>query len=235
MSEDISVSTDMDDDPVRECPRFDQHATAARAALKLGRHLGQRELEQPRGLLDHFTAIVGLLQDRGYLDEWALLSPGEGLRRIYSEQDLLLSECIRVGLFDNASSAELAALLSAFVYEPRRDGPTGSMPTPDTVAAGKAILETWQDLQQAERARRLPPTRAPEFGFGSLAYAWVIGAELDDLLTMSSLTVGDFVRVCRQLLDVIRQCLEAMPHNARVLSDALDAVNRGIVRPGDAQ
>jgi ATP-dependent RNA helicase HelY len=235
MSEDIGVSSEVEVDPVQACPRFEQHAKAARAALKLGKHLGQRELEQPRSLLDQFRSIVGLLQDRGYLDDWSLLPPGEGLRRLYSEQDLLLSECIGAGLFDDASSAEMAALLSAFVYEPRRDGPTGSMPTPDTVAVGKAVLETWQDLQQAERVRRLPPTRVPEFGFGSLAYAWVIGAELDDLLDMSSLTVGDFVRVCRQLLDVMRQCLDAMPHNAQVLSDAIDAVNRGIVRPGDTQ
>ena len=37
------------------------------------------------------------------------------------------------------------------------------------------------------------------------SYAWVSGADLKDVLALSEMGAGDFVRWCKQLLDLVRQ------------------------------
>ena len=56
----------------------------------------------------------------------------------------------------------------------------------------------------ARRHAGLPQTRCPEAGFASIAYRWGRGAGLDDLFGEEGGGVGDFVRNCRQLIDLLR-------------------------------
>ena len=52
---------------------------------------------------------------------------GRLLARIYSESDLLVAECLRTGVWTGLEPAELAAVVSAVVYETRGgDGPGGA-------------------------------------------------------------------------------------------------------------
>ena len=43
------------------------------------------------------------------------------LARIWTEADLLVAECLRRGVWDGLTPAELAAAVSAVVYEARRE------------------------------------------------------------------------------------------------------------------
>ena len=45
-------------------------------------------------------------------------------------------------------------------------------------------------------------------------------------------TAGDFVRNCRQLLDLLRQLRDAYPALANVTRDAIKAIDRGVVAIG---
>ena len=72
--------------------------------------------------------------------------------------------------------------------------------------------------------------------------AWCDGAQLADILDATELTAGDFVRWCKQLLDVVGQIAslspppDATPEQARAVTDlsmraaeaSLD-LNRGVV------
>ena len=54
-----------------------------------------------------------------------MTADGRLLARIYSESDLLVAECLRTGAWNGLAPAELAAVLSAVVYESRGgDGPS---------------------------------------------------------------------------------------------------------------
>jgi len=56
------------------------------------------------------------------------------------------------------------------------------------------------------------------------------GKPLDDLLRATGLPAGDFVRNCKQLLDLLRQIEEvAPPEVAPTARAAYHAVNRGVV------
>ena len=77
----------------------------------------------------------------------------------------------------------------------------------------------------------LPETRYPEAGFSSIAYAWAAGHDLEDLFE-DDLAAGDFVRNCRQLIDVMRQLRDEFPSLRRAAADGVDRVDRGVVAAG---
>ncbi|MGH3449605.1 MAG: DEAD/DEAH box helicase, partial [Haloechinothrix sp.] len=79
-----------------------------------------------------FDRIRALLTERGYLgvDHGnagegdtgnQVTEHGRRLARIYSESDLLAAECIRHGFWNGLTPPELAAVVSALVFEARRD------------------------------------------------------------------------------------------------------------------
>ena len=69
-----------------------------------------------------FDRICALLTDRGYLSgDDDDRRPGTSSSRIWSDSDLVVAECLRTGVWDGLEPAELAAVVSSLVYEPRRD------------------------------------------------------------------------------------------------------------------
>ena len=67
---------------------------------------------------------------------------GQRLRRIYSEKDLLVAECIRTDLWRRLDPAELAAVVSTLVHEPRGE-PSDLSPRLPTAA----VDEAWEEIE----------------------------------------------------------------------------------------
>ncbi|HEU0192315.1 MAG TPA: RNA helicase [Mycobacterium sp.] len=207
-----------------------------------------------------FDRIVGLLTERGFIRTSADDSAGppgaahdpqvtdDGLllARIYSESDLLIAECLRGGAWDGLQPAELAAVVSAVLYESRGDhtarGPgERSGPDPVGVPVRRALRQT-QKLSEAlradERRHRITPTREPDEGFVAAAYCWARTGDLAGALAASdvagsgsALSAGDFVRWCRQVIDLLDQLRNAAPDpDLRITAkQAIDTVLRGVV------
>ncbi|REK24613.1 MAG: RNA helicase [Actinobacteria bacterium] len=218
--------------PVAACPDASRHLAAARKARRL-----ERKLEQYRtarrasghGLVEEFHSITGLLEDMRYMSGWSLTQRGERLRGVYNESDLLLTECLEQGYFYALAPAELAALLSVFVFEPRTDQPSvAEMPTDTLVERWSRVEEAWSSLIERERVARLSPTRRPDPGFAAQAYKWVSGEDFDSV-SSGAMAPGDFVRVSRQLVDLLRQIRDVAPDMAEECRDALKALDRGVV------
>jgi ATP-dependent RNA helicase HelY len=91
------------------------------------------------------------------------------------------------------------------------------------------IWESWERLSAAETDVHLPPTRAPEAGFAEIAYRWATGDSLDDLFEEDGVGVGDFVRNCRQLIDLLRQLRDVAPGLVPSADKAIAAIDRGVV------
>ncbi|HJU52793.1 MAG TPA: DEAD/DEAH box helicase [Acidimicrobiia bacterium] len=220
------------DHPVAGCPDRDSHLRwAARAERTRKRVEGLRsELRRSGiGLVEDFEAIERLLEHFDYMSEWALTPRGERLRFVYNELDLLLAEALERGLFYDLTVPELAALASCFVYEPRSDEKTMPLwPTPELAGRWETLVLLTSELAAEERRQHLPATREPDPGFVGLAYQWADGSALDDL-TGLRLAPGDFVRVARQLVDLLRQIRDVSPEVADIARDTLVAVDRGVV------
>ncbi|HSG78476.1 MAG TPA: DEAD/DEAH box helicase [Acidimicrobiia bacterium] len=227
----------VDEHPAARCPDLERHLGALRAIARLERRLQRLERrsgEIPAGLVPRFRAIVGLLQGWGYVSGWSLTARGHTLRFIYNELDLLLAESVRAGLFGGLEPAEFVALASLFTFEPRSEPESPLYPTHRLEERSDAVVDTWERLAAQEREFGVPPSRPPEPGFAILAHRWAQGARLDELFGDDTPGVGDFVRNCRQLIDLLRQIRDVAGDLQGTASDAIKAVDRGVVAAAGA-
>lgn len=177
-----------------------------------------------------------------------LTDRGKLLRRLYNELDIVFAQGICEGLFNDLSPEELAAVLSALVYEargssssePRRypGGVDGKIFT--TVAHMKVLFMHMSALCANQHLDALRPL---DFGGIDLIYDWAQGADLSQILRHSDMTGGDFVRFAKRLVDLLTQLacasdvLERLngvdPDLSKKASQAADAIHRGVVSYSD--
>ncbi|OBG24646.1 RNA helicase [Mycobacterium sp. 852002-51057_SCH5723018] len=194
-----------------------------------------------------FDRIVGLLTERGFIEGPAsdphVTDDGRMLARIYSESDLLVAECLRTGAWAGLKPAELAAVVSAVLYESRGgDGPgaaaAGEVPTQPLRQALQQTSRLSTALRADEQTHRIGPSREPDDGFVTVIYRWARTGDLAAALAAadvsgsgSPLSAGDFVRWCRQVLDLLDQVRNAAPDpDVRATAKrAINEVRRGVV------
>jgi ATP-dependent RNA helicase HelY len=167
---------------------------------------------------------------------------GRLLARIYSESDLLVAECLRRGTWEGLGAAELAAVVSAVLFESRGDTP-GSLPTVDVVSSAvrRAYSQTrrlWTEIRADEQRHRVSTSREPDPGFIAAIHEWATSGDLASALAASDtagsgspLSAGDFVRWCRQVLDMLDQVRNAAPTSAlrTTAKRAINDIRRGVV------
>ncbi|KAA0092312.1 RNA helicase [Mycolicibacterium sp. P1-18] len=194
-----------------------------------------------------FDRIVLLLTGRGFIEQTAdgdlvVTDDGRLLSRIYSESDLLVAECLRTGTWNGLDAAELAGVVSAVLFESRGDTPGGSAivegATPGMRRALSQTRRSWAEIRAEEQQHRLPASREPDVGFVAAIHRWATTGDLSASLAASDasgsgspLSAGDFVRWCRQVLDLLDQVRNAAPTPALRTSAkrAIDAIRRGVV------
>ena len=161
-----------------------------------------------------FDRVCRVLERLGYLAGDVVTPDGQRLGRLYTELDLLAAECLRRGLWDDLSPAELAACVSALSFESRQadDAQPPRLPKGRVPEALSATVRTWGELDQLEKDNELSFLREPDLGFAWAAYRWARGARLETVLDESpDLTPGDFVRSVKQLIDLLDQIASATP------------------------
>ena len=230
----VAFRSEADGDPVAGCPQLREHLRWVRRAERAERELRRtrRRLERDdEGIVNHFRAILRLLTSLGYTSEWSLTEQGQQLRYVYNELDLLLTESVEQGIFNDLNPPDLAALASAFTFQARRDDADGDWPNATTAKRGERLFDIAERINEAERREHLPETRLPDPGFSAAAHAWATGLDLEDLFD-DDLSAGDFVRNCRQLLDLLRQLRDAFPNLRTSAGAAVKAIDRGVVAAG---
>ncbi|MGI8697257.1 MAG: DEAD/DEAH box helicase [Mycobacteriales bacterium] len=223
------------------CADREEHARWADRHRRLGADtakLRQRIDSRTHSLARAFDRVCDLLEDRGYLDGDTVSASGRALARIWSETDLLVAECLRQHLWDGLDPAALAAVVSGLVYEARRDtNPAPRIPGPAHAAAA-ATLRCAGDIAADERRHKVERSRDPDLGFGWPAYRWARGEPLQDALdavggAREALPAGDFVRWCKQLIDLLDQIAAVADKElARTARAAVQAIRRGVVASG---
>ena len=195
--------------------------------------------------VDQTTAVDDTPESDGSSAHPVVTDDGRLLARIYSESDLLVAECLRAGVWEGLDAAELAAALSSVLYESRRDGygagDGSDVPTGRLRRALNQTRRLWTELRADEQRHRITQSREPDDGFVAAIHRWASTGDLASALAVagsaassnsgSSMSAGDFVRWCRQVLDLADQVRNAAPSPAlratakRTISD----VRRGVV------
>ncbi|MGD9620802.1 MAG: DEAD/DEAH box helicase [Mycolicibacterium sp.] len=247
--------------PAHRLPDREDKVRVAERYLKVERdneQLRKKIAAATNSLAQTFDRIVVLLIERGFIEDagdtraadgtsvgLTVTADGRLLARIYSESDLLVAECLRAGAWEGLDAAELAAALSAVLYESRRDG-SGStigshVPSGRLRSALNQTRRLWAELCADEQRNRLVQSREPDEGFVAAVHEWVRTGDLASALAAadtatgggagSSMSAGDFVRWCRQVLDLADQVRNAAPSPTlrATAKRAINDLRRGVV------
>lgn len=248
--------------PCRSCPHLQDHLKWMRRWIRERRKLEllqERYTSRTGSVARQFDKICSILQRLGYLRQvenrcndngeirwrknYKLTESGQLLRRIYSEQDLVIAQTLRSGVLDKLDPKELAGVLTGLVYVARRGGVSTqakSFPQTTSQNMAKASLDMqgiWESVAKAcEEAGLSMELPELDFGLAQVMYAWAGGESLTQILTENGLTAGDFVRSTKRLIDVLQQISQVEPYleleskplivHAR---QAVSLINRGIV------
>jgi ATP-dependent RNA helicase HelY len=228
--------------PCHGCSDREDHARWAERYHRLRRDTNQleRRIEgRTNTIARTFDRVSAVLTELGYLEGDKVTGDGRRLARLYGELDLLASECLRDGVWDELNPAELAACASALVYEARQadDAVAPKLPTGNAKQALGEMVRIWGRLDALEEDHGINQTegvgqREPDLGFAWSAYRWASGHGLDAVLRDADMPAGDFVRWTKQLIDVLGQIAGAAPDASPVRRNARKAVDgllRGVV------
>ncbi len=226
--------------PCHGCDEREDHARWAERYYKLQRETEglRRRVEGRSHVISRtFDRICSVLEQLGYLQEEAVTDEGRRLGRIYTELDLLTAECLRSGLWEDLEPAELAACVSALVFESRQseDARRPKIPAGRAQDALTAMTRLWAELEGIESDHGLSTIREPDLGFAWAAFRWTKGHSLDAVLMDgdgNELAAGDFVRWIKQLMDLLGQLGGAAPEGSKIrqtANKAMDGMRRGVV------
>jgi ATP-dependent RNA helicase HelY len=221
------------------CDDRENHARWAERYWRLQRDTEQLERRvqgRTNSIARTFDRVCSVLTVLGYLDGERVTGPGRRLARIYSELDLVAAECLREGVWDGLSPAELACAASLLVYEARNsdDSPPPRVPKGPAREAIERTLRLWLETHNLEADYDLDFQREPDTGFAWAAYRWASGHRLDAVLDEVGLPAGDFVRWCKQLIDLLGQIADAAgadPDSGvrQAAREAVGLIRRGVV------
>ncbi|WP_431031505.1 DEAD/DEAH box helicase [Plantibacter sp. RU18] len=222
------------------CPQREDHARWAERWFKLKKQTDQlrQQIQTRTGAVARvFDRVVDVLLEYEYLgrDEHGAVivaAAGRTLKRIYGERDLLVAECLRTGAWNELDAASLAAMAAAIVYEPRRDEqntPERFLPRGAFRSALERTQDIWSRLDDTEREHKLPGSNPISTGLSLAMHQWSKGASLDVVLVEAELAAGDFVRWCKQTIDLLDQLRIVDGPVGRNSRQALDSIRRGIV------
>jgi len=226
-----SIRKRMKNHACHSCPDRENHSRIAERAQRLQREidgLQERINSRTNVIAKRFDRIKLILDKFGYINNDAIAQSGKMLAKIYGETDLLIAESIQAGVFNQLSPADLVAVISICIYESRNEE-AAKVPRGEVQNALAIISKIYGKIHEAESDLNLEPMRAPDFGFCWASHKWASGHSLTSILKGSDLTVGDFVRSMKQIIDLLRQLRAAAPDLQVVIDQALAKIDRGVI------
>ena len=215
------------------CAEREDHARLAERAGRLAREndgLTARVENRTHVIAKTFDQICQVLDHLEYIDGEKPTTQGKILTKIYAESDLLLTESIRRGLLDDLNATELLSVVSCMIFESRsQENLAPKLPSQKVTSTLTEIISLWAALEKIENDFGVKTQREPDAGFCFISYKWASGNSLNSVLKGSDMSVGDFVRSTKQLVDLLNQIAGASEKLRPVCKDAVKRIDRGVV------
>jgi ATP-dependent RNA helicase HelY len=223
----------MKNHPSHGCADREEHSRLAERAGRLTREndgLISRVENRTHVIAKTFDQICQVLDHFDYIQGEKPTAQGKILTKIYAESDLLLTESIRRGLLSGLSGAELLAVVSCMIFETRSaENIAPKMPSAKVTSTITEVISLWAELEQIEGDFGVQTQREPDAGFAFISYRWATGNSLANVLKGSDMSVGDFVRSTKQLIDLLNQIAGASENLRPACRDAVKKIDRGVV------
>lgn len=223
----------MKNHPCHSCNDRESHARFAERSDRLIREnegLNNRVMNRTHVIAKTFDKICNILTMLGYIEGEKLLPQGYILSKIYAESDLLLTESIRRGLFKDLAPAEILSVASTMIFESRsQEDLSPKIPNDNVADTLAAVTRVWAEIEELEIEVGVKTQRAPDLGFCYMIFRWANGSSLNQVLKGSDMSVGDFVRSTKQLIDLLGQIASASPELNKKCREAVKSIDRGVV------
>ena len=223
----------MKNHPSHGCAEREDHARLAERAGRLMREndgLTIRVESRTHVIAKTFDQICRVLDHLQYIEGEKPTAQGKILTKIYAESDLLLTESIRRGLLDELNATELLSVVSCMIFESRStENLAPKMPSQKVQSTITEIISLWAALEEIESNFGVKTQREPDAGFCFISYKWDSGNSLNTVLKGSDMSVGDFVRSTKQLIDLLNQIAGASDRLRPICKEAVKRIDRGVV------
>jgi ATP-dependent RNA helicase HelY len=215
------------------CAEREDHARIAERAGRLTREndgLRTRVENRTHVIAKTFDQICQVLDHLDYIDGEKPTVQGKILTKIYAESDLLLTESIRRGLLDDLNATELLSVVSCMIFQSRSaENIAPKLPSQKVTSTLTEIISLWVALEKIENDFGVTTQKEPDAGFCFIAYKWASGNSLNSVLKGSDMSVGDFVRSTKQLVDLLNQIAGASEKLRPICKDGVKRIDRGVV------
>ena len=174
---------------------------------------------------------INFLKACGYIKNNRLTDKGIFACNVYG-YEIILSELFEKGYMENFNELELAVLMAAVVFEPRRNDtlPRLSRQTKNLNNLTEKLMR--QILRQESRLKIFPYSKVPYYHLSNAVECWVGGGSFSKAVSLSTADEGELVRYFRMLCQLLREVLsnrlssEALKEK---ISRLIPKINRDIV------
>ncbi|MDD4203050.1 MAG: DEAD/DEAH box helicase [Candidatus Omnitrophica bacterium] len=173
---------------------------------------------------------VDLLKELGYIKDNKVTEKGEFASNVYG-YELLLAEFYGAGFLEQLTEYQLAMLIIALIYEPRKGAHKPPLTKPQKNL--KNLTDQIENhVHYMEKKFNIWPKSKTFFLHLSLAIdAWMHGENFEAILQYTDADEGEIIRYFRMSIQVLREILEAniSEEFRKVVFRALDLLKRDIV------
>jgi superfamily II RNA helicase len=221
------------------CYNCEQFKLCDRQHRKIERYTNQiRALQEQKAHFKNYqrkqiASHLKVLEKLGYIDESGLLPRGKIASQI-NGYELQISQLLFRGFFEDLNEDEINVLIMAIVCEPRKDvryyRKLKDKRLRQLLREADAEIDSVQVLETRYQVAEMLPRL--ETKLSTVILAWSQGCEFEALQQYVNLADGDFVRVFRLVIDLLRQIRRAMAGHTGLLDKldrCIDKINRDVV------
>ncbi|KAI1434154.1 DSHCT domain-containing protein [Xylaria sp. CBS 124048] len=208
-----------------QCPKFLKHFAMCHDQWLVTEHISslrQALSDQNLQLLPDYEQRIEVLKDLSFVDvDTRIQLKGKVACEIHSADELVLTELILENVLADYEPAEIAALLSAFVFQEKTQSEpnlTGNLERGmktiieiservNTVQTDRQVIQNTEDSNDFASKRR--------FGLMEVVYEWARGMSFKNITDLTDVLEGTIVRTITRLDETCREVKNA----ARIIGD----------------
>ncbi|KXJ89372.1 NUC185 domain-domain-containing protein [Microdochium bolleyi] len=207
------------------CPHFLKHYAMCHDQWLIKEHISslrQALSDQNLQLLPDYEQRIQVLKDLSFIDTHTRIQlKGKVACEIHSADELVLTELILDNVLADYEPAEIAALLSVFVFQEKTDmvpNLTGSLER-----GMKTIIEISEKVNAVQTEHQVIQSTEdsndfvsrPRFGLMEVVYEWARGMSFKNITDLTDVLEGTIVRTITRLDETCREVKNA----ARIIGD----------------
>lgn len=225
MEKRVQLSKTMAYSAAVKCPSFLKHFAMCHDEWLIKEHIAQLKQslsDQNLQLLPDYEQRVQVLKELDFIDDATRIQlKGKVACEVHSGDELVLTELILDNVLADFEPAEIAALLSSFVFQEKTDIEptlTGNLERGRNtiIAISEKVNDVQTRLQVIQSSEDSNDfTSRPRFGLMEVVYEWARGMSFKNITALTDVLEGTIVRTITRLDETCREVKNA----ARIIGD----------------